>query len=245
MHLRKTVGGGWDIDFCSMHLTPYNTLDGTSSRGLSHMWSLLVTCAFVCSAFMRRSWARLLTLGFALCRLLLRLAQSLLLDFATLGVLAGDLVIERPATELAEICRQLPDLWRQACDESSHTCLPRVILAPDLPAEVTVRFDGRSMTLPNIHRQLLLLTHLQPCSQHRGAWGAPADCGGGSDFCAVFRSYRCVACVAIEWGAALAMGMFESAHLSLPGCVACRPVVSCLGRSSWVGLGSFAALPRD
>ena len=190
---------------------------------------------------MRGSWARLLTLEFALCRLLLKLAQSLHLDFATLAVLAGDLVIERPATELAEICRQLPDLWRQACDESSHTCLPRVILAPDLPAEVTVRLDGRSITLPNIHRQLLLLTHLQLGWQHGGAWGAPADCGSGSDFCAVVRSHRRVACVAIEWGAALAMGMLATAHLSLLGCVACRPVVSSLGRSSWVGLGSFAA----
>ena len=162
----------------SILLTPYNTLDVTSSRGLSRMSSLLVTFVCVCSGLMRGSWARL-TLEFALCRLLLRLAQSLHLDFATLAVLAGDLVIERPATELAEICRQLLYLWRQACDESSHTCLPRVILAPDLPAAVTVWLDGRSMTLPNIHRQLLLLTHLQPGRQHGGAWGAPADCGGG------------------------------------------------------------------
>ena len=75
-------------------------------------------------------------------------------------MLTGDLVIERPATELAAICQRLPALWRQACDEVGHTCLPRVILEPNLPAEVTVRLDGRSMTLPNIETQLLLLTKL-------------------------------------------------------------------------------------
>ena len=75
-------------------------------------------------------------------------------------MLTGDLVIERPATQLAAICQRLPALWRQACDKVSQTCLPRVILEPNLPAEVTVRLDGRSMTLPNIETQLLLLTKL-------------------------------------------------------------------------------------
>ena len=129
-------------------------------------------------------------------------------------------MIDRPATELADICRQLPDLWRQACVDVSHTCLPRVILEPNLPAEVTVRLDGRSTSLPNIHRDLLLLTHLQPGRQ-RGV-GAPAV------FCpltvvvvvvemvaVVVPSIESFAaaivvkcCAAVKWSAALAMGVF-------------------------------------
>ena len=89
----------------------------------------------------------------------------------TLFFFAGDLVIERPATEVAAICQRLPVLWRQACNDMSHACVPRVILEPDLPDEVTVHLDGSSTTLPNIHRQLLLLTQLQPGKQRR-SWGA-------------------------------------------------------------------------
>ena len=94
----------------------------------------------------------------------------------TLPLLTGDLVIERPATQLAAICQRLPALWRQACDEVSHTCLPRVILEPDLPAEVTVRLDGRTTTLPNIEAQLLLPTKLQPGKQRRNCGPAAVSC---------------------------------------------------------------------
>ena len=94
----------------------------------------------------------------------------------TLPLLTGDLVIERPATQLAAICQLLPALWRQACDEVGHTCLPRVILEPNLPAEVTVRLDGRTTTLPNIEIQLLLLTKLQPGRQRRNWSSAAVPC---------------------------------------------------------------------
>ena len=89
----------------------------------------------------------------------------------TLFFFAGDLVIERPATEVAAICQRLPVLWRQACDDVSHMCVPRVILEPDLPNEVAVHLDGSSTMLPNIETQLLLLTQLQPGKQ-RMSWGA-------------------------------------------------------------------------
>ena len=70
----------------------------------------------------------------------------------------------------------MPALWRQACDDVSHTCLSRVILEPDLPAEVTVRLDGRTTTLPNIEIQLLLLTKLQPGRQRRNWSSAAVPC---------------------------------------------------------------------
>ena len=68
-------------------------------------------------------------------------------------------VVKRPAAEVAAFCRRLPALWRSACADVKHTCLPRVILLnePDSPEEVTVLLDGDSKALPNIHPQLLLL----------------------------------------------------------------------------------------
>ena len=70
-----------------------------------------------------------------------------------------EVVVKRPAAEVAAFCQRLPGLWRSACADVSHTCLPRVILLnkPGSPEEVTVLLDGDSKALPNIHPQLLLL----------------------------------------------------------------------------------------
>ena len=68
-------------------------------------------------------------------------------------------LVKRPVAEVAAFCQRLPGLWRSACADVSHTCLPRVILLnkPGSPEEVTVLLDGDSKPLPNIHPQLLLL----------------------------------------------------------------------------------------
>ena len=104
-----------------------------------------------------------------------RLADSCTVATASLPPLAGDseAVVKRPTAEVAAFCRRLPALWRSACADASHTCLPRVILDyPDSPEEVTVPLNGGSATLPNIHPHLLLLAQLQPGRQRVG-WGAP------------------------------------------------------------------------
>ena len=80
-------------------------------------------------------------------------------------------VVKLPAAEVAAFCQRLPALWRLACADASHTCLPRVILDKhDSSEKRTVLLDGGSIALPNINRMLLLLAQLQPGRQ-RLVWG--------------------------------------------------------------------------
>ena len=83
--------------------------------------------------------------------------------------------MRRPVADIATICMRMPDLWRAACADASHTCLPIVILNPDSPEEATVPLVGGGVKLPNIHPQLLLLAQLQP-GMRRGVLGA-MGCG--------------------------------------------------------------------
>ena len=70
-----------------------------------------------------------------------------------------EVVVKRPAAEVAAFCQLLPGVWRSVCADVKHTCLPRFILLnePASPEKVTVLLDGDSKALPNIHPQLLLL----------------------------------------------------------------------------------------
>ena len=77
------------------------------------------------------------------------------------------MVVRRPVADVANICLRIPDLWRAACADASHNCLPLVILNSDSPEEVAVPLVGGSVTLPNIHPQLLLLAQLQPGMRRR------------------------------------------------------------------------------
>ena len=98
---------------------------------------------------------------------------------------AGEMVAARPLAEVVSFCQRVPDLWLTACTDACHTCLPRAVLNSSMVRSVFVRQGGKLMSLPNIHRQLLLLAQLQP-GKWRVGWGAPAirivawgDGGGG------------------------------------------------------------------
>ena len=89
-----------------------------------------------------------------------RIAGSCSVATALLLLLAGGMesVVKLPAAEVAAFCQRLPALWRLACADASHTCLPRVILDKhDSSEKRTVLLDGSSTALPNINRMLLLL----------------------------------------------------------------------------------------
>ena len=124
-----------------------------------------------------------------------RLFGSYAVAATSLLLRAGDIVavVNRPPAEVGAFFQRLPDLWRAACADVGHTCIPRVILdKPDSPEEVTVTIDGGSITLPNIHPWLLLLAQLRPGRQQAGSVGVRLLYGLWLGMVVVVVQHRCL-----------------------------------------------------
>ena len=124
-----------------------------------------------------------------------RVSGSYAVATTSLLLLAGDIVavVNRPPAKVGAFCQRLPDLWRAACADVGHTCIPRVILdKPDSPEEVTVTIDGGSITLPNIHPWLLLLAQLRPGRQQAGSVGVRLLYGLWLGMVVVVVQHRCL-----------------------------------------------------
>ena len=126
----------------------------------------------------------------------------------SLPLFAGEMVAARPLAEVVSFCQRVPDLWLTACTNASHTCLPRAVLNSSMVRSVFVRHGGKLMSLPNIHRQLLLLAQLLPGRQGAvlgahalccGAESVAVDaCGCGGGF--IGRVYSVCSSHPVFWG---------------------------------------------